>query len=631
MYRHLHVEVKKYLNISFSLCRLLLFSLLYCIQLSAQAQTRIEIPGDSDWTRLLIDELEVMSDEQRQWSADSLFATSDALFGPNSADEKPVLHNYWARFELANSANREQWISFESYYWDYVTLYFRDSTGNIAVIPCGILSKSTNNKFLVRPHTNYDVLVNFESSGQFRREDNLNLVIKSTLPALERKTFTNFMDGITSGIMLGLALYNLFLFISLSDRTYLWYTLYVFCFAISFMTLFTSTPSNWTQFFFSNHPLFAFYLKKFADPIIWIAYTNFVRNFLATKVRHPVWDKALKISIGLIILQFLIDLTGMYNFTGVSRVALWNLVVLGCVALAIISYIEGHLRARFFLVGQLFLLTGISITFSYYFGLEVLFFLPDTELFDYLRSPTSVFAFGALESIVFSFALADKYNTMQKDITSVKIEKEKEKSEALRLTELDTFKTRFYSNITHEFRTPLTVIDGLANEMESNPNEASKKNLSLIRKNSRNLLGLVNQMLNISKIQTGKVTVDLQQDNLIFFVKCLVETNESFANLHQVGLQFYAEVPALWIDFDAEKLEQILNNLISNAVKFTPTYGKVLVAVKKVTRSNEPWVELSVKDNGIGISSEQIPYIFDPSIRPNPFMPIRVAVLDWHW
>ena len=65
----------------------------------AQAQTRIEIPADANWTRTLIDELEVMSDEQQKWSSESLFATSDDLFEPNTVDAKPVLHNYWARFD----------------------------------------------------------------------------------------------------------------------------------------------------------------------------------------------------------------------------------------------------------------------------------------------------------------------------------------------------------------------------------------------------------------------------------------------------------------------------------------------------------------------------------------------------
>ena len=480
--------MKRSIDIGVLLYRLLLFYLVCCIQLSIQAQNRIEIPADSNWTMTLIDELEVMSDEQREWSAESLFATSADVFEPNTIDTKPVLHNYWVRFELANKTEIEQWVSFESYYWDYVTLYFRDSTGNVKVIPFGILSNPNNHKFLVQSKSEYDVLANFESSGQFRREDNINLVIKSTIPALERKTFTNYMDGIIFGIMFGLALYNLFLFISIRDRTYFWYTLYILSFAISFATLFGSAPPKWTQFFTSDYPLLAFYLKKVADPIIHISYTNFVRNFLGTKDRHPVWDKVLKICIALIILQFLANVTEIYHFTGVTRLITWNMSVVTCVTLTIISYFKGHTRALFFLVGQIFLVAGFFITFMYYAGWDAIGFLPETEFFNYFRSPSSVFVFAAVESIVFSFALVDKYNMLQKDIVRVKFEKEKEKSEALRLQELDTFKSRFYSNITHEFRTPLTVIQGMAQTVKSN---IKKNELNGVEKSRIRLVVLV--------------------------------------------------------------------------------------------------------------------------------------------
>ena len=409
----------------------LLFFLVCCIPLSIQAQTRIEIPADSQWTRTLIDELEVMSDEQRQWSAESLFATSDDLFAPNTVESKPVLHNYWARFELGNPSQSEQWLSFESYYWDYVTLYFRDSTGNVTMIPFGVLSNPYNNKFLAQSQSEYDVLANFESNGQFRREDNINLVIKSTLPALESKTFTNYIDGITFGIMFGLALYNLFLFISLRDRTYFWYTLYILFLAFGFATLFVASPSNWAQFFTPDHPSFAFYLKQVTDVIFPISYANFVRSFLLTKDRFPVWDKVLKICIVLIMLQFLSNVTGFHHFTGVSRVMISNVNTVICVILAIISYIKGYTKASFFIVGQVILLFGSLIVLIYYAGLDAIAFLPETEFFNYFRSPSIFFACGAAESIVFSFALADKYNGLQKDIARVKFEKEKEKQDML--------------------------------------------------------------------------------------------------------------------------------------------------------------------------------------------------------
>ncbi|MCB9288243.1 MAG: response regulator [Lewinellaceae bacterium] len=193
-----------------------------------------------------------------------------------------------------------------------------------------------------------------------------------------------------------------------------------------------------------------------------------------------------------------------------------------------------------------------------------------------------------------------------------------EKEEALRLQELDTFKTRFYANITHEFRTPLTVIQGMANELEDHPEQEPAQKINLIKKNSRHLLALVNQMLDLSKLQAGKVSLDLKQDDIILFVKYLVESHESYAKMHNLGLQFYSEEKGLLMDFDAKKLEQILANLLSNAIKFTPEHGKVLVVAKKVYRAEKPFLEIKVKDSGIGISEENLPRIFDRFHQANP-------------
>ncbi|MFT4537567.1 MAG: signal transduction histidine kinase [Saprospiraceae bacterium] len=127
--------------------------------------------------------------------------------------------------------------------------------------------------------------------------------------------------------------------------------------------------------------------------------------------------------------------------------------------------------------------------------------------------------------------------------------------EAERLKELATFRIRFYANITHEFRTPLTIIEGMANELGDNPDKAPKKNLALIKKNSRGLLALVNQMLDLSKLKEGKIVANPQQDDVLLFITYLVETNESYANLKNVGLQFYSDENEIWTDFNVQKLE----------------------------------------------------------------------------
>ena len=190
--------------------------------------------------------------------------------------------------------------------------------------------------------------------------------------------------------------------------------------------------------------------------------------------------------------------------------------------------------------------------------------------------------------------------------------------ETHRLKELDAFKTRFYANITHEFRTPLTVIHGMADELENHPEKQPQKKLGLIKKNSRSLLGLVNQMLDISKLQAGKVTSNFKQGDILIFVQYLVEAHESYAKSQNLGLQFYSEEKQLVMDFDSKMLERVLTNLLSNAIKFTREFGKILVVAKKIKLSDQPYLQLLVKDNGIGISEEQLPYIFDRFHQANP-------------
>jgi len=150
--------------------------------------------------------------------------------------------------------------------------------------------------------------------------------------------------------------------------------------------------------------------------------------------------------------------------------------------------------------------------------------------------------------------------------------------------------------------------------LENEPNKEPQEKLGLIKKNSHRLLSLVNQMLEISKLKAGKGKLDLQQDDVLLFVKYLVEAHESFAKIKNVGLQFYSDEQELKMDFDAKKLEKVLTNLISNAIKFTPEYGKILVIAKKKNTD----LEIQVKDSGIGISPEQLPYIFDRFHQANP-------------
>jgi len=184
-----------------------------------------------------------------------------------------------------------------------------------------------------------------------------------------------------------------------------------------------------------------------------------------------------------------------------------------------------------------------------------------------------------------------------------------------KLLELDTLKTRLYANITHEFRTPLTVIGGMVEQVRENPKERLDQGLQMIQRNSDRLLELVNQMLDLSKLENGKVNIQKQQGDIVAYLRYIVESFQSFAESKEIKIYFHSDLEEFVMDFDAEKIQRIIINLLSNAVKFTPAAGKVFVTVgkliSKASRAQEQQLQIQIKDTGKGIPKDQLEYIFD--------------------
>ena len=188
-----------------------------------------------------------------------------------------------------------------------------------------------------------------------------------------------------------------------------------------------------------------------------------------------------------------------------------------------------------------------------------------------------------------------------------------EQQEAKRVKELDTVKTQLYANITHEFRTPLTVILGMANQVKNNPGKYLDPGVEMIVRNGENLLNLVNQMLDLSKLEDGKMTLNLVNGDIINFLRYIVESFQSLAAGQQKQFHFLADTDELLVAFDTEKIRQIITNLFFNALKFTPASGNIYVSVSQqsVENNDQATMILKVKDTGIGIPESEIHRIFD--------------------
>ncbi len=181
-----------------------------------------------------------------------------------------------------------------------------------------------------------------------------------------------------------------------------------------------------------------------------------------------------------------------------------------------------------------------------------------------------------------------------------------EKAESQRLRDLHTLKSRLYTNITHEFRTPLTVIMGMTNNIRGHSQERK-----LIQRNSKNLLRLINQLLDLSKLDSGNLKMDKIQGDIVNYLQYLTESFYSMAEEKHIRLTFYPEVKGLIMDYDETKIQHIVYNLLTNAIKFTPEGGKVVLHINKLEKHGVDWLQIKVSDTGIGISKENLPQIFD--------------------
>ncbi|MEO1713947.1 MAG: response regulator, partial [Bacteroidota bacterium] len=141
------------------------------------------------------------------------------------------------------------------------------------------------------------------------------------------------------------------------------------------------------------------------------------------------------------------------------------------------------------------------------------------------------------------------------------------------------------------------------------------QSLGNIRRNGLQLLTLINQMLDLSRLDSQQIPIAWSQDNLIGFLKYLLASYHSYAKSKQIRLHFLPHWPSLDMDFDPEKVQYIIGNLVSNAIKYTQTEGDVYLQTESVQHQGKPHLKISVKDNGPGIPSEDLPHIFNRYYR----------------
>lgn len=258
----------------------------------------------------------------------------------------------------------------------------------------------------------------------------------------------------------------------------------------------------------------------------------------------------------------------------------------------------------------------IDLWFGLVISLIILYFLLTSIKRNYETERTKVES-QKLEIEKQNLAIQRKNEELQQKQEEINFQNEKIVQQNLTLekvnqslTEASELQSRFFANISHEFRTPLTLIMGT---LESLAEKTTDKSLTseylLMQKHSSRLLQLINQLLDISKIEKGKMPLTLIHTDINSTINSVVESYSYIALEKNITVSVKEPDNLITGRFDTEKLEKIFYNLLSNAFKFTTTGGKIELVLQKVNLGKS--VEVDISDTGIGIPENKLPYIFD--------------------
>jgi signal transduction histidine kinase/DNA-binding response OmpR family regulator len=414
---------------------------------------------------------------------------------------------------------------------------------------------------------------------------------------------TKVSDAIFMGFLLMMFLYNLIVYFFGRDRSFIFYSGYLIMLVI-YAAYVSEDLVDWLGLF-SRQPAYQDFLRL-PLYLAMMCYLAFIRSFLELEQLLPKWDTVFKVVIylgfPLIVLDMIVLLRTNFSYEAADQVTVPYiiLVILLCCSLLYPLFKTKDKKGYFIIAGISAISLGVVLT------VISRVWAPPFSLF-YLKAGTVV------EVLIFSLGLAYRQRQLKQarqeadfKLKESQLIQEKKQLEADRLKELNEFKARFYTNITHEFRTPLTVIMGITENIKKH-----KQEKELIQRNSQNLLRLINQLLDLSRLESGALAFNKVHQDIVAYLQYLTESFYSAATQKNIRLLFHSEEKSVMMDYDEEKIQQIVYNLLSNALKFTSEHGQIIFHASKVEQDGRPFLKLKVKDNGIGIPPEDIDYIFD--------------------
>lgn len=224
------------------------------------------------------------------------------------------------------------------------------------------------------------------------------------------------------------------------------------------------------------------------------------------------------------------------------------------------------------------------------------------------------YAIYGLLILALFWSIQSYLNLRSKQKASLQLQKE--------IEQVNKLKLQFFTNISHEFKTPITLIlnpiEELLSSVQNNATIQSK--LKVVQRNANSLLRLVHQLMEFRRIEVGETKLGATSSNIVSFVREITYSFQTSAKKKGISVSFESQLKEVKAWFDWDKLEKIMNNLIYNAIKFTPKEGEIIVRIKESKGNDRMYIEsrgavvnyiqIEVEDNGVGMNKAQLPYVF---------------------
>ncbi|WP_111685602.1 ATP-binding protein [Winogradskyella tangerina] len=414
-------------------------------------------------------------------------------------------------------------------------------------------------------------------------------------------SFNLFMLGVTFIIFL----YHLLLFIYSKEKVFLWFSVWLFFCLITHAMTVGIIIGSFTNF------RFPFYMIM--TNAIFFSFWFFGRSFIESKKKYPILDRCILGISYFLILEIIFTILYVVIFNskpiyldiGIHFVVL-NIYCVVSLVISILLTIKKDKFAKYFGFG--------SIIASSFLILGTLWSL---GIISPIRNFVDPYATGIfLQIVIYSFGIAYRQQQLSIKAQEEKLKAQATKAEIARVKDLDKIKTRFFANISHEFRTPLALISGPINRIKNRSSDSNnyildQKHFEIINNNTKRLQNLVDQLLELSKIESGNVYLSLKQGGIIQLIRSLVFSFESLAERQNISLNTSFPQEIDFAFYDKDKLEKIISNLLSNAFKYTSDNGSVTVIVDH----DENYISIQITDSGKGIDSNEVKRIFERFYR----------------